>query len=197
MIKTILQSIIYNKKHDVLLPIPQYPLYSAIVSLFDGTQVPYYSNEENDWSLEITRAKDACIAAKEHGIDSLALVVINPAIPTGQCLTSKEIENAFQLAKEQNLIILADEVYQKNVYGNTCIPFILICKVLTSFQKEYNNVELYSFHNVSKGILGECGIREGYMELTNIASDGVEEIYKLASINLCSNTIGQITPKVK
>ena len=58
---------------------------------------------------------------------------------------------------------------------------------------EYNNVELCSFHSVSKGILGECGIRGGYMELTNIASDGAEEIYKLVSINLCSNTIGQIT----
>ena len=111
-IKTILQSIIYNKEHGVLLPIPQYPLYSASVSLFNGTQVPYYLNEENGWSFEINRAKDACIEAKEHGIDPRALVVINPGNPTGQCLTSKEIENAIQLAKEQNLVILADEVYQ-------------------------------------------------------------------------------------
>merc|ERR1719447_2453757 len=57
-------------------------------------------------------------------------------------------------------------------------------------------VELISFHSTSKGIFGECGIRGGYMELSNIHPEGHEQLYKMASISLCPNTTGQITTGV-
>eukprot|EP00483_Globobulimina_turgida_P009077 UN09095 len=59
--------------------------------------------------------------------------------------------------------------------------------------KSYKNVELVSYHSVSKGIFGECGLRGGYMHLCNVEEDGYEELYKLVSINLCPNTMGQCT----
>jgi len=84
---------------------------------------------------------------------------------------------------------MADEVYQTNIYGST--PFHSFKKVLRSLNK-YPDFELVSFHSVSKGFIGECGQRGGYMELVGFDNDVKLQLYKFASINLCSNTTGQI-----
>jgi len=83
-------------------------------------------------------------------------------------------------------------VYQENVYYKQDKPFVSFRKVLRSMGPEFNDVELVSFHSTSKGVLGECGMRGGYMELTNIDDDGYEQIYKLQSIDICPTTTGQI-----
>lgn len=87
-------------------------------------------------------------------------------------------------------MILADEVYQNNIYGER--PFISFRKVLAELGAPYNNeVELISYHSVSKGLLGECGLRGGYMEFKNLPKTAEDTLYKLKSIELCSNTLGQ------
>ena len=67
-----------------------------------------------------------------------------------------------------------------------------MCTFLCSESKDYSNLELVSFHSVSKGVLGECGTRGGYMELHNFDRDVRDEFYKLASVNLCPNIAGQV-----
>ena len=83
-------------------------------------------------------------------------------------------------------------MYQENIY-NTSRPFISARKVLGTMSEPYNSgLELVTFHTVSKGAYGECGLRGGYMELHNMDPAVVEELYKIASINLCPNVPGQV-----
>ena len=73
------------------------------------------------------------------------------------------------------------------------MPFVSAKKVLRELGEPYSDsVELCSFHTVSKGSLGECGLRGGYLETTNIHPGAIEEIYKIASINLSPNIMGQV-----
>ena len=88
-------------------------------------------------------------------------------------------------------ITQADEVYQENIYQDER-PFVSCRKVMKEMGSTYSDVELLSFHTVSKGSLGECGLRGGYVQLTNVHPGAIDEIYKVASINLSPNTIGQV-----
>lgn len=93
------------------------------------------------------------------------------------------------------MVILADEVYQNNTY--TDVPFISFRKVMAELGEPYsNNVELISMHSTSKGLQGECGLRGGYMETVNLDGFIEEMLYKLKSIELCSNTVGQLATHV-
>jgi len=96
-------------------------------------------------------------------VDVRSIVVINPGNPTGQVLDEDTIRNIIKFANEKNLIILADEVYQENIY-TADKQFHSFKKVLKSFEDKNvaDNTELVSFHSCSKGFLGECGIRGGY-----------------------------------
>merc|ERR1712087_342674 len=75
--------------------------------------------------------------------------------------------------------------------GSKFTSFFKVLKQLEAEDAAFSNVELVSFHSVSKGILGECGLRGGYAHFCNVDESGLEEIYKLASMNLCSNVMGQ------
>ena len=176
-----------------MLPIPQYPLYSATITLKNGTAVNYYLDEDNDWNANLQSIEQAIIAAKINKICIKAIVVINPGNPTGQCMTKECIDGIIKIARKYNIVILADEVYQENIYYKNKFPFVSFRKCLLTAEHSdiSNSVELISFHSVSKGIFGECGLRGGYFELNNIDQSGADMLTKLASINLCPNTIGQ------
>jgi aspartate/methionine/tyrosine aminotransferase len=89
-------------------------------------------------------------------------------------------------------LIIADEVYQNNVYKDGS-KFYSFRAVLDKMKPQYrDNVELISLHSISKGIMGECGLRGGYFEAHNLDPFALDMLYKLKSIELCSNTIGQI-----
>ena len=90
------------------------------------------------------------------------------------------------------MVILADEVYQDNIYTQDA-PFISIRKVLAEMGDPFSrSVELISMHSTSKGLMGECGLRGGYMETLNLDPYVEKILYKLKSIELCSNTVGQL-----
>lgn len=185
-----LQLIVAHPKVGVLIPIPQYPLYSATLALLNGTPVPYYLDEDADWSLTIPELQRAVASARSQGTEPRAVVVINPGNPTGACLTEQCIRDVIEFCARERLVIMADEVYQTNVYVDT-LPFHSFKRTLRSMGERYAGVELVSFHSVSKGFVGECGKRGGYMELIGFDRVVREQIYKLASVSLCSNTIGQ------
>ena len=189
--KRVLNLVIAKETDGVMIPIPQYPLYSASIKAFGGTQVNYYPDEENDWALTRDALESAYNAATEQGIDVKIIVVINPGNPTGAILDEQSIHQVIAFAKTHGLAILADEVYQENVYGG---EFISFAKALG----DEKDVPLFSLHSISKGFYGECGHRGGYLEVRNAPlvagteMNFVDLLLKQASVSLCANTVGQI-----
>jgi glutamate--glyoxylate aminotransferase len=187
-----LNAIIRNENDGILVPVPQYPLYSAAITLFGGSLVPYYLEEEANWDLDFNNIRQSIASARSKGITVRAMVIINPGNPTGQCLSEPTIRELLQFCFLENLVLLADEVYQQNIYQDAR-PFISARKVLFDMGLPLSKeVQLISFHTVSKGYWGECGQRGGYFEMTNLPPKTVDEIYKVASISLSPNVPGQI-----
>src|ERR1700742_4186641 len=120
----------------VLVPIPQYPLYTATLALMNAHCVPYYLNEESGWSTNVPGIKEALKQAQDKGIDVRAVVVINPGNPTGGCLKPSEIRSVLELAAEEKLVVFADEVYQTNVFDD---EFLSFKKGLRDLQKSDSN----------------------------------------------------------
>ena len=183
-------TLLLNKPNDgVMIPIPQYPLYSATLDLYGAHQVGYFLDERNRWELNEAELERSLAEAKRNGVNAVALAVINPGNPTGAVLSHKNIGMIIRFAKKHGLAILADEVYQENVYGAD-LKFHSFAKVMHELGEK--EVTLFSFHSVSKGFLGECGHRGGYMEIRNMSDEVYAEMIKLQSIGLCSNTDGQL-----
>lgn len=174
----------------IMIPIPQYPLYTAALALYNGTPIPYYLEEENGWTTNIESLTSSYEKAIKEGTKPRAMVIINPGNPTGGSLPKDAIKQVLEFCKEKGLICIADEVYQSNVFPDSP-PFTSFRSVLKSHDS-LKNVPLASLHSTSKGMIGECGQRGGYVELLNMTEDAIAQLYKLASINLCSPVIGQI-----
>ncbi|KFA79088.1 hypothetical protein S40288_07031 [Stachybotrys chartarum IBT 40288] len=181
-----------NQNSGILVPIPQYPLYTALLSVLDATCVPYYLNEQANWGTSLEQIKEACEKAKSDGVDVRAIVVINPGNPTGASLSAADVRSVLEFAADENLVVLADEVYQANVFIGAFHSFR---KVLYDIQKEtpgkFDGLELASVHSTSKGLIGECGHRGGYFETIGFDKQVSEQIYKYVSITLCAPVIGQ------
>ncbi|KAG0479362.1 hypothetical protein HPP92_010220 [Vanilla planifolia] len=122
-IMQILHTIIRNGRDGILVPVPQYPLYSATISLYGGSLVPYYLEEEANWGLDLNNVKQSVAAARSKGIIVRAMVIINPGNPTGQCLSESNLREILSFCYQENLVLLADEVYQQNIYQDER-PFI-------------------------------------------------------------------------
>ena len=191
-IQATLAHLVATEADGILVPIPQYPLYSGAVVALGGTLVGYHLDESLGWGLDLDEMEQAVADAAERGVVTRALVVINPGNPTGQVLSETEMRQLIQFAYKHKIVLLADEVYQVNVYDPEEKPWASFKYALSTMPEEIaSSVELFSFHSISKGVMGECGHRGGYMELVNIAPDVVDQMYKYRSISLCSNTVGQ------
>lgn len=191
-VNTLLHVTCAGPNTGVLVPIPQYPLYTASLSLLNAKCVPYYLDEARDWGTDLKAIKDAYAAAVKEGTDVRAIVIINPGNPTGASLPPNDIEEVIKFAAEKKLVVMADEVYQTNVFKGRFHSFKQILRDLQSKTPEaYDHVELASLHSISKGMVGECGHRGGYFELIGFDPEVVEQIYKFVSISLCAPVIGQ------
>merc|ERR1719454_1509876 len=172
-----------------MLPIPQYPLYSASLAEYNMEQVGYYLVEERGWALDLAELERSYQAAKDK-CDVKAIVVINPGNPTGQVLSRANIEMVLKFALEKKLFVFADEVYQHNVYAEGS-QFHSFKKVMTEMGSPYSSMEVASFMTCSKGYMGECGIRGGYAEVVNMETDVKAMLMKSISAKLCPTVIGQ------
>lgn len=115
----------------------------------------------------------------------------HPCAP-GQVQTRECIEDVIRFAYEEKLFLLADEVYQDNVYAESS-QFHSFKKVLTEMGPPYAaQQELASFHSISKGYMGECGFRGGYVEVVNMDAAVKQQMQKLRSVRLCPPTPGQV-----
>jgi len=192
VVKTIL-SFVNNSRIDgqpvgVMIPIPQYPLYSATICELGMHQVSYYLDEERDWRLDLEELERA-YASESSKCDIRVLVVINPANPTGAVLSRENICQVIEFAVRHNLLIIADEVYQHNIWADDA-QFHSFKRCMSDMNVKS---ELVSMMSASKGYMGECGLRGGYGEMVNFEPEVQAVFYKLLSARLCSSVLGQIT----
>lgn len=187
--QAVLRMLIAGPRDGILIPTPQYPLYSATVTLYGGAQVPYLSDEGGGWGLSAENLERAVAEARARGVTPRGIVVITPGNPTGAVLDERAIEMVLDFARRHDLSVLADEVYQENLHrpGDRFVSFASVLE-----RRAIREVSLFSFHSVSKGLLGECGHRGGYFECRNVPADVTAEITKLQSVSLCANSVGQV-----
>lgn len=187
--QTVITAIIKNHNDGIMVPIPQYPMYTATLSLVGGQKIGYYLDEDNHWQLNFESLINSYNEALQNNINPVAITVINPGNPTGAVISYDNIKMIINFAKKHNLAILADEVYQENIYSKDH-QFHSFAKVMD--EMKINDVSLFSFHSMSKGFYGECGHRSGYLEVRNVPKEVFAQFVKLQSINLCANVVGQI-----
>ena len=167
-----------NDGDELLLPAPDYPLWTAATSLAGGVPVHYVCDEANGWmpSLEDMRAK---ITPRTRGI-----VVINPNNPTGALYSDALLRGIVQLAREHDLVLLVDEVYDKVLYDGVRH---------TAMASLSTDVLTLTFNSLSKAYRS-CGYRAGWMVVSGdkrAARDYIEGLNMLANLKLGSNVPGQ------
>lgn len=167
-----------NDGDEVLIPMPDYPLWTAATSLAGGKPVHYLCDEEDDWnpSIEDIRAK---VTDKTK-----AIVVINPNNPTGAVYSRKVLEEIAQVARENDLLILADEIYDRILYDGA--EHISMAQVAP-------DMLCITFNGLSKAYR-VAGYRAGWMILTgpkHHAAGFIEGLELLASTRLCPNAPAQ------
>ncbi|MCB8748507.1 pyridoxal phosphate-dependent aminotransferase [Rhodoferax sp. U2-2l] len=163
---------------ELLLPMPDYPLWTASTSLSGGTPVHYLCDEANGWmpDLDDIRAK---ITPRTKGI-----VVINPNNPTGVLYSDELLQGIVTIAREHGLVILADEVYDKVLYDG--VKHTALASLST-------DVLTLTFNSLSKSYRS-CGYRAGWMVVSGnkkAAGDYIEGLTMLSNMKLCSNVPGQ------
>jgi alanine transaminase len=189
-IAMILQGLLANNNDAVLIPIPQYPIYSALIAKLGGRQVGYELDESLNWAVRRSELDKQLAKAQKEGLDVKAMAMINPGNPSGNVMTHCDIQVVVEFCAEHGIVLMADEVYQSNVYAEAA-QFVSAKKVAMDCGLQHD-LQLISFHSTSKGLIGECGRRGGYMEFQHIDPYVQSQIYKLASSELCSNVVGQI-----
>ena len=167
-----------NTGDEVLVPAPDYPLWTAAVSLSGGTPRHYICDEANEWlpDLDDIRAK---ISPRTR-----AIVIINPNNPTGALYPDETLKAIVQIAREHGLIVYADEVYDKVLYDGV---------EHTSIGSLSEDVLTITFNGLSKNYRS-CGYRAGWMVVSGDkrpAADYIEGLNMLASMRLCANVPGQ------
>ncbi|XP_072947608.1 alanine aminotransferase 2-like [Epargyreus clarus] len=176
-----------GKPPAVMIPIPQYPLFSGTLSELGLRQANYYLDEENHWALQLEELQRSW---EQASVDAhvRALVVINPGNPTGQVLTRKNIEEIIKFAYDHDLFILADEVYQENIISK---PFYSFKKVMYDMGAPYSSMELASFVTCSKGWAAECGLRSAFVELLNLQPRVLAAFQAARAVMQCPTVLGQ------
>jgi alanine-synthesizing transaminase len=163
---------------ELLLPMPDYPLWTAATSLSGGKPVHYVCDEANGWmpNIDDIRAK---ITPRTKGI-----VVINPNNPTGALYTTELLKQIIVIAREHGLVILADEVYDKVLYDG--VQHTALASLST-------DVLTLTFNSLSKSYRS-CGYRAGWLVVSgdkSVAKDYIEGLNMLSNMKLCSNVPGQ------
>ena len=167
-----------NDGDEVLVPTPDYPLWTAAVSLSGGTPVHYLCDESKDWAPDLEDLR------KKITPRTKAIVVINPNNPTGAIYSKEVLLELTQIARERGLILFADEIYDKMLYDGE--KHISLASLST-------DVVVITFNGLSKNYRS-CGYRAGWMVVSGdkeMVRDYIEGLNMLASMRLCANVPGQ------
>jgi alanine-synthesizing transaminase len=164
---------------EILVPAPDYPLWTAAVSLSGGRPVHYVCDEQADWTPDLADIRSK-ITPNTKGI-----VVINPNNPTGALYPPEVLREIVEIARQHQLIIFADEIYDKTLYDGA---------THTSIASLAEDILCVTFNGLSKNYRS-CGYRAGWMVVSGPkkhAKDYIEGLNMLASMRLCANTPGQL-----
>lgn len=167
-----------NDGDELLLPAPDYPLWTAAASLSGGKPVHYICDETNGWMPDLADIR-AKITSRTKGI-----VIINPNNPTGALYSDELLKSIVEIAREHGLVIFADEVYDKVLYDGV---------KHTALASLSEDVLTLTFNSLSKSYRS-CGYRAGWMVVTGDkkpAKDYIEGLNMLSSMRLCANVPGQ------
>ncbi|GBP08681.1 Alanine aminotransferase 1 [Eumeta japonica] len=176
-----------GKSPGVMIPIPQYPVFSGALAELGIDAIPYYLDEDRNWALDVAELERAYEdASKNRAVR--ALVVINPGNPTGQVLSRDSVEEVVRFAHSKRLFLLADEVYQENIINK---QFHSFKKVAYELGRPYSDVELASFFTCSKGWAVECGLRAGYVELIGLEPAVRNAFESSRALGQCPGVLGQ------
>ncbi len=167
-----------NNGDEVLVPAPDYPLWTAAVSLSGGTPVHYLCDESKEWAPDLTDLR------KKITSRTKAIVVINPNNPTGAIYSKEVLSELTEIARENDLILFADEIYDKMLYDQE--KHISLASLST-------DVVTITFNGLSKNYRS-CGYRAGWMIVSGdkaMVRDYIEGLNMLSSMRLCANVPGQ------
>jgi alanine-synthesizing transaminase len=168
-----------NNGDQVLIPAPDYPLWTAATTLAGGAPRHYLCDEDNDWLPNLQDIESKINA------NTRAIVVINPNNPTGALYPKETLEGLIDIARHHGLVIFADEIYDKVLYdGNEHISMASLA----------DDVLFVTFNGLSKNYRA-CGYRAGWMIVSgdkSHAEEYIEGLNMLASMRLCSNVPGQL-----
>ncbi|MCK4907688.1 MAG: pyridoxal phosphate-dependent aminotransferase [Spirochaetes bacterium] len=167
-----------NNSDEILIPTPDYPLWTASVNLARGKAVHYICDEKSEWQPDLKDIEKK-ITPKTKGI-----VIINPNNPTGAVYKKEILQKIVSIAEKHSLIIFSDEIYDKILYDNS---------VHYNIAAMTDKVLVVTFGGISKNYRAP-GFRVGWMVLSGnraIANDYIEGINILSSMRLCSNVPGQ------
>lgn len=177
LIQIALQALL-NNGDEVLIPIPDYPLWTAVTNLAGGTPVHYRCDEANDWNPDLADLESKITDRTR------VIVVINPNNPTGAVYTRETLNTIAELARKHRLVLMADEIYDKILYDDAeHVPLASVAPDILTL----------TFNGLSKAYR-VCGYRAGWMVATGPleqARDYLEGITLLASMRLCPNVPAQ------
>ena len=172
-------SALVNDGDEILIPTPDFPLYTAVVGLSGGRPVHYVCDEQAGW------LPDAADIAAKITPRTRGIIVCNPNNPTGALYPDAVLLEIIELARRHQLVVFADEIYDKTLYDGA---------THTSMASLADDVLFVSFNGLSKNYRA-CGYRAGWMVVSGEkrhARDYIEGLNMLASLRLCSNTPGQL-----
>jgi len=172
-------SALLNDGDEVLIPAPDYPLYTAAVALSGGTPVHYVCDEQSGWLPDIDDIR------RKITSNTKAIVVINPNNPTGALYPEPVLQQIVEVARQHQLVVFADEIYDKTLYDG---------ETHTSIASLADDVLFVTYNGLSKNYRS-CGYRAGWMVVSGEkrhAKDYIEGLTMLASMRLCANTPGQL-----
>ena len=167
-----------NNGDEVLVPAPDYPLWTAAVSLSGGTPIHYLCDESKEWAPDLADLRSKITPRTK------AIVMINPNNPTGAIYSKAVLLELTQIAREHGLILFADEIYDKMLYDE---------EQHVSLASLSSDVVIITFNGLSKNYRS-CGYRSGWMVVSGDKSrikDYVEGLNMLSSMRLCANVPGQ------
>ena len=168
-----------NLGDEMLIPSPDYPLWTAAVTVANGKAVHYNCDAQNEWQPDLEHMESQ-ITSKTRGI-----VVINPNNPTGTVYSRETLVKIIDIARRHNLIIFSDEIYSKVLFDDVeHVPMATLSK----------DVLVVTFNGLSKNYRA-CGFRAGWLYVTGPVKNAaayIDGLTQLASMRLCSNVPGQL-----
>jgi len=178
LIMLVLQTFI-DDGNEILVPAPDYPLWTGAVTLCGGTPVHYRCDESNGWNPDLAEI-EAKITDKTH-----ALVIINPNNPTGAVYSEETVKGLVDIARRHDLVVMADEIYEKIIFDDA------VHHHAATFAGE--DVLCLTFSGLSKAYR-VCGYRAGWVMISgprHLAGDFLEGLTLLANMRMCSNVPAQ------